>query len=80
MWNKIKNNSANIITSIRFFVAIAILILYFSNAENWLWRCLGLFIFGSLTDVIDGFVARKCHCVSGFGKLLDPICDKSMML
>ena len=80
MWNKIKNNSANMITSIRFFVAIAILILYFSSAENWLWRCLGLFVFGSLTDVIDGFVARKCHCVSGFGKLLDPICDKSMML
>lgn len=80
MWEKLKNNLANIITAVRFFVAIAILILYFTDAQNWLWRCLGLFVFGSLTDVIDGFVARRLHCVSNLGKLLDPVCDKSMML
>lgn len=80
MWIKIKNNMANIVTSIRFFVAIAILILYFTDAEHWLWRCLGLFAFGSLTDVIDGFVARRFKCVSNLGKLLDPLCDKCMML
>lgn len=80
MWNKIKNNLANIITSVRFFVAIAILILYFTKAQYWLWRCLALFVLGSLTDVADGFVARKCNCVSSFGKLLDPVCDKSMLL
>lgn len=75
----LKNNIANALTAMRLVIAIYILILYFSNAKNWLWRCAGLFVFALLTDVVDGFVARKFHSVSNVGKLLDPICDKSLM-
>ncbi len=80
MKEMLKKNAANFITAIRFIVAIAILVLYFTNAENWLWRSIALFIFGSLTDVVDGYVARHFGCVSDLGKLLDPVCDKAMML
>ncbi len=76
----LKNQAANIITAIRLVVAAAILLLYFTDAENWMWRSVGLFIFGSLTDVVDGYVARHFGCVSDLGKLLDPVCDKAMML
>ncbi len=76
----LRKNIANFITLIRLVVAIAILILYFSNSKNWFWRCIGLFALGSITDLFDGYVARKFNCVSDFGKLLDPLCDKSMML
>ncbi len=68
------------LTAIRFVIAIAILILYYSDAQNWAYRCLALFAFGCLTDVFDGAVARLTNSVSDLGKLLDPICDKSMQV
>ena len=67
-------------TAIRFVIAIAILILYFANVENWLWRSLALFVFGCLTDVVDGEIARRTNTVSDLGKLLDPVCDKAMQI
>ena len=76
----IRKNLANFITALRFPVAIAILIVYFGGVDNWLWICVGLFLFGCFTDVIDGTVARLMNSVSEDGMLLDPLCDKSMQL
>ena len=76
----LKNHAANMLTFTRFIIAIYILILYFTGAENWLWRAAALFVLALLTDVVDGFLARKLHSVSNLGKLLDPICDKSLMV
>jgi len=36
----------------------------------------GMVLLSALTDVLDGFVARKFHMVSDLGKMLDPISDK----
>lgn len=36
----------------------------------------GMFVFGSMTDFIDGFIARKFDQVTDLGKFLDPIADK----
>lgn len=35
-----------------------------------------LFIISSITDFLDGYLARKYDCVSDYGKLMDPIADK----
>lgn len=75
-----KKNAANILTFARFIVAVFILVLYFCGAENWFWRCLAIFVLGCITDVADGMVARRFGCVSDIGKILDPFCDKAMML
>lgn len=37
--------------------------------------CWGLFIFGEISDVLDGYIARKHNLVSDLGKLMDPFAD-----
>ncbi len=41
---------------------------------------LAVFIFAALTDYVDGFIARRWGAVSDFGKLLDPIADKILVI
>ncbi len=38
-----------------------------------------LFILACLTDFADGYIAKKYHLVSDFGKLMDPIADKFLI-
>lgn len=44
------------------------------------WVALGLFIGASVTDWLDGYIARARGLVSRFGTMLDPIADKAMVV
>ena len=64
----------NILTISRFFL-IPIIVLFLIQG-NYIFAFIFLTISG-LTDVLDGTIARKYNYISNFGKLIDPLADKS---
>ena len=64
------------------FIPIFMLFMYLSVGEPGLWMLLALavFIIASLTDFVDGQIARKYNQVSDFGKFLDPLADKLLTI
>ncbi len=64
----------NILTIIRFLL-IPVLI-FFAFQNNYIATIIILTISG-LTDILDGYIARKFNFISDFGKLMDPLADKA---
>ena len=76
-------NLANRITLVRVaLIPIYMVTMYLSGGQTglWLWVSLGVFVIASITDFIDGHIARKKNLVSDLGKFLDPLADKLLVI
>jgi len=74
-------NIANILTVTRLvLVPVFLLALFAGDGHSIGWRMAAFLVFavGSITDFIDGHLARKYGLVTDFGKVVDPIADKAL--
>ncbi len=74
-----KLTTASKITVVRILLIPVVLVLMYSDFENSMYWALGIFIVASVTDFLDGYVARRFNQVSNMGKFLDPIADKLLV-
>lgn len=74
-------NIANILTVTRLVLVPVFLMAFFAGGgESIGWRTVAFVVFavGSITDFVDGHLARKYGLVTDFGKVVDPIADKAL--
>ena len=79
-------NLPNKLTIVRMIMIVPFILLLLGGHAGWYgsfaytdWIALVIFIVASLTDLIDGKIARKYNLVTNFGKFMDPIADKLLV-
>ena len=70
-------NVPNVLTMIRMLL---IPVFWVFMIRGQLYTALIVFIAASLTDLADGYIARKYNLITNFGKLMDPLADKLMVI
>ncbi len=70
-------NVANVLTVLRLFMIPLVAWMFYLGDFG---AAAMVFFAACLTDVLDGFIARRFHMITDVGKLLDPLADKGMQL
>lgn len=60
-------------------IPVFVYLFLYDGYEGMLWGG-AVFVFAGITDVVDGFLARKFKWITNIGKLLDPLADKMMQI
>ena len=70
----------NAMTILRVGIAIIVPLLIFDGRNALRAAAFGLFTIAAVTDWLDGYLARRWKVSSGFGRMLDPIADKLLIV
>lgn len=80
-------NLPNKLTIFRVILIVPFVLLLLGGCGDWSWFhvpyadyiAVAIFIIASLTDLLDGKIARKHNLVTNFGKFMDPLADKLLV-
>ena len=73
-------NTANKLTILRVVMIPAFLLVLYLEVPNANYWALGIFVAASLTDTLDGYIARHYNQITDFGKFMDPLADKMLVV
>lgn len=73
-------NVPNILTIIRLLLVPVFIAVFFSGIKNATAFAMLIFVAAGITDVLDGYLARKYDMVTKWGSILDPLADKLMSI
>lgn len=72
-------NLPNKLTLLRIILVPVFMVVLYWGFPGATWVALAIFIIASLTDMLDGKIARKYNLVTDFGKFADPLADKMLV-
>ena len=73
-------NTANKLTMLRVLMIPAFLLVLYLGIPFANYIALAIFVVASLTDWLDGYIARNCNQTTDFGKFMDPLADKCLVI
>ena len=73
-------NTPNKLTLLRVIMIPFFVVFMLADLGSWSkWAALIVFVVASMTDWLDGYLARRDHLVTDFGKFMDPLADKLLV-
>ena len=72
-------NLPNKLTILRIIMIPVFILMFYLDFAGRYYVAAGIFVLAFITDILDGYLARKHDIVSSFGKLLDPVADKMLV-
>lgn len=72
--------TANKITLFRVLCIPVFIVLMYLDGSAMQYAALAVFVIASLSDFVDGYIARHYNQVSNFGKFMDPLADKMLVI
>ena len=72
-------NTANKLTMLRVFMIPAFLLVLYLQVPGATYWAMAIFIVASVTDWVDGYIARNYDQTTDFGKFMDPLADKCLV-
>ena len=73
-------NTANKLTLLRVVMIPAFLLVLYLDVPGASWWALAIFVIASVTDTLDGYIARHYNQITDFGKFMDPLADKLLVV
>ena len=72
--------TANKLTIARVFLIPVFLVVMYGEFPGYRYVALAIYIVACLTDLLDGYIARHYNQISDFGKFMDPLADKCLVV